>query len=151
LFGPGIKKPGDVVQTVYSTTTTPTTVANNVNTATALVGTITPTSAVNLVKVQAVGRALATTATSGVELMAQIYRTSGSTALGNISTLGGAVAGNLSGPVICFVLDSPGSASSTQYGVYIKDSTGTVSWAFLGTANSVGTNTGVMTIEEIMG
>jgi hypothetical protein len=151
LFGPGIKKPGDVVQTVYATTTTPTTVSSTANTATNLAGTITPTSAVNLVKVLAFGTINSTS--SSQHVLVQIYRGTGSTAIGNICAVAAAGNGVAFGGTgtANYVLDNPASASSVQYGVYIKDATSTPSWIFLGTNSSIPTNTGVMTMEEIMG
>ena len=49
-----------------------------------------------------------------------------------------------------FALDSPGAATSTQYGLYIANTTGTDTATFLGNAAG-GTPTANMIIEEIMG
>lgn len=155
LFGPGIKKPGDVVQTVYSTTTTTTTINSTTNTATALTATITPTSAINPVKISALGQAHCTSSAGGRILMMQLYRNTGTTAIGNISTANtlapGTVSGEGSFPTTNFVFDTPRTTASTQYGLYGKNSSGTDSWIWLATTQSVGTNSGIMIVEEIMG
>ncbi len=149
-FGPGIKKPGDTVQTVYVTTTSTSTVANATPVATALNGSITPTSSINFVKVDAVGRAACGTSCATL-ITAQIYRTSGSVALGNTATGGTATASSRINAMLSMtVLDRPQSASAVQYGVYIINPNGADTWTFLSTVDSVGTNSGIMTMTEIM-
>lgn len=155
LFGPGIKKPGDVVQTVYVTTTTPTAVSSTAKAATALAGSITLTSNANLVKVHAEG--MTTTASgagNGVGLISQIWRNTAAVAIGPLSGTPPATAAQpYYSPVSNTVLDAPASSNwpATQYGLYISLTSGTTTINFLGTNASIPTNTGIMTIEEIMG
>lgn len=153
VLSPGDKKPCDVVQTVYGSTTTPTSVSSNAKTTTALSAAISPTSAANLVKVQADGLLNTTSGSgSGAPCLAQLYRSTTGTPIGNISPLSVGTSSSGSGPTHTSVLDNPATTSSTTYGVMIFYSTGTAGTVtFLGTANSVGTNTGAMTIDEIMG
>ena len=148
LYRPGVPLPGAVVQVVYSTTTTTTTINSTANTATALTGSITPTSAINPVKVSVFA---GTTSTANTFAFFQIYRNTGATAIGNLghTATGGTVSNHMT--VALFAFDNPQSTSSVQYGVYGKQSSGTQTTVFLGTADSVPTNTGVITIEEIMG
>jgi hypothetical protein len=158
LFGPGIKKPGDVVQTVYATTTTPTTVNSNSNTATNLAGSIIVSSNANLVRVRAVAQAQgASIAATGQSLLLQLHRNTGAVAIGNLATMTGTTGttGNTSftAATVMEALDVPASSNwpPTQYAVYGKDNTGTNSWSFLGTGLGVPTNTGILIIDEIMG
>lgn len=153
LFGPGNKKPGDVVQSVQTSTTSTTNISSATKVATALTATITPTSAVNPVKVSAFGQLeWVSSASLGISVLAQIYRSTGSTAIGNIGSLNGNIAGGayLTGTVALFAFDSPQSASATQYGVYGVNSSGTNTSRWLGT-QATPTNTGVMLVEEVMG
>jgi hypothetical protein len=152
VFGPGVKLPGQVVQTVYTTTTTTTSNSSTTKSATALTGTITPTSGVNPVKVSARGQVFYnTTAASGNATILQLYRGTGTTAIGNMSAVGGFGGTTARVPVTCDAFDSPQSITSTQYGLYIVQATGTNTSVFLDATTSVGTNTGVLTIEEIQG
>lgn len=156
LFGPGVKKPGDVVQTVYSTTTSTTSfsgsgVANK--TALSLTGSITPTSSANLVKAAAYGIAQVGNASANANDTAttQLYRGTGTTAIGSLSVGSPGAGIQYFATFTNFALDNPGSSSSVQYGLYGWNATGTQTNIWLATNNSVGTNAGVMTLEEIMG
>ena len=149
IFGPGIKKPGDVVQSVLNSTATTTTINSSTKSATALVGTITPTSAANLVKVQAYAQW--NSIVGSTVGWATLWRGTGTTQIGNTSTLAQVgQAGTSAAPVTLFALDSPGVTSSTQYGVYVANNAAG-NQIFLGTNSSIPTNTGVMILEEIMG
>lgn len=151
IFGPGNHLPGAVIQTIYSSTTTPTTVNSTAKVATALVGTLTPTSAINLIKVVAFGSFdSGGTGGIGAGANAQIYRNTGTTAIGSTAPFDAGGSGRLNTVTTNFVLDNPQSTSSTQYGVYIADFSGTATNIFLGTGDS-GTQTGAMIIEEIQG
>lgn len=153
VMNPNVKKPGDVVQVLTSTTTSTTSNASTTKTATSLTGTITPSSAINLVQVTATGTVLhnsGPTVNSNATIL-QIYRATGTTAIGNMTAVGGFGGTAARVGVACEAWDSPQTASSTQYGLYIVQSTGTNTSTFLDTTQSVGTNTGVMVIKEIMG
>jgi hypothetical protein len=158
LFGPGCKKPGDVVQTVMASTTSTTatgasdTTKHNLTNLSAI--TITPTSAVNPVKVTLDGALSCTIGTAAYGIQTQIFRGTNATPIGNTSAAFGnssAASGNY--PVYCFAYDSPQSTSSVTYGAFIANtvSTGNSAATFLGTGNNMSANTGVMTIEEVMG
>jgi hypothetical protein len=154
LHGPGVRLPGAVVQTIVTTTTTTavtstsTGVANKV--ATSLTGTLTPTSGVNPIKVTAAGAFRAVNTTTSVAV-SQLFRGTGATVFGNISPVSGAGSGaQLNFPTFNQYYDSPQANTSTQYGLYIWIVTIGGAWTFLGTTET-GTNTGVLTVEEIMG
>lgn len=102
LFGPGIKKPGDSVQTVYSTATT---------------GIITPGSTPNLVKV--VATVVANLGNGGAIANGVVSR-SGGIGAGTVSTTiayGIGVSGSASAflPFTIPLLDAPGSVSALTY------------------------------------
>ncbi len=151
LMGPGIKKPGDVVQTLYVTTTSTTSVSSSAKVATGLAGSITPTSAANLVRIAAFGSTASAGGGAGNGWNLQLYRGTGSTAIGSIT---GSRAGGGQGTAN-FALDAPGTTSSTQYGLYIALNAGATTYTFLGTnldgAGTLPATQGTMTIDEIMG
>ena len=136
LFGPGMKKPGDTIQRLYVTSSSITTVSSGTPTPTNLSIAITPTSAVNLVRIDASGYCQQTTASSSCA--AQVYR--GSTALGQQVTV--QASGSFIAAGVPFnVLDQPNTTSSTTYAVKI----------FSGGGNNVSFSNGGMIVEEIMG
>lgn len=142
MFGPGVKKPGDVVQSVSNTTTTAgsTTSATFVALTSGQTQAITPTSTINPIRVFATGTML--TPTSGSTGL-QLAR--GSTLIGNPIAAGvSGVAAGYTGSVSLFVFDSPQSVSAQTYGFQGKTSTGTVSYP----AASTGA---VLVLDEIMG
>lgn len=149
LFGPGIKKPGDVVQSAYFSTNTNTT--NNtlsyINTAVTLA--ITPTSSVNLVKANVTGTLGATIGSSvSPNVRLQILR--GSTVVGPVLSVimnaGGATTQLLDCPASITALDSPGSSALTTYTAQIEavNTTNT-------TASFPTTSGGSIMLDEIMG
>ena len=150
LFGDGIPLPGAVVQSRTTTTTTTTAINSTTKAATSLADTITRVSAANIVKASAYGQVERTAASSAnCSFISQLYRASGATAIGNMTTAyspGGATRY----PTVNFAFDDPQSTTAAvQYALYVLLSTGTDTWTFLGTSNSVGANTGVLLLEEI--
>jgi hypothetical protein len=141
LFGPGINKPGDVVQSVYMSTATPTSDTGTSFVISAVTQAITPTSAANLVKVAAFGTIqVNNNGTAGCT--AQVQR--GSTGIGQPTqfTFGATVITNPITPLaIGPILDQPSSISSQTYAVYFH---GTVS------IGCTIVNGGII-VEEIMG
>ena len=135
-FGPGVPKPGAVVQgPIYFTNSAATTSSGATPTVTGLTGTITPISAMNLVRVRAAGVLDGASAQLG---NASIYR-GASTAIGNQPS----VKSNNSFAVSMEALDAPGTVSTTTYAVYV--------W---GTSNATwnsATVRCVLVIEGIMG
>jgi hypothetical protein len=149
LFRSGVPLPGATLQTIYSTTTTTTNVSSTTKVATALVGTITPTSAVSLIKVKANGT-LGSNSSTGSSAYASLWRNTGTTQIGNVAPCNTAVGGgSVSSLVELFALDNPQSTSSVQYGVYIANAGGGSVYSFLSTVGAP-PNTGVIIIEEVM-
>jgi hypothetical protein len=96
-FGPGIKKPGDVVQSAFSSSSS--------NSALSL--SISPSSAANLIKMAGMAGTGSTTT-----LMTITFKRSSTTLL-TMSQGGGSVSGNFVSAAT--VLDAPGTTSSTAY------------------------------------
>lgn len=151
LFGPGVLKPGSVVQALYyTTTTTATGGAGKVDisgwTATPQ---ITPHSVANLVRVRLAGNA---TSAQGDTAGIQMFRGTDATLIGTISQGGsGTNVGQGTTPwtVASEVMDSPATTSSTTYGACIlAGGTGTVWLNGSGVGNG---GPGMITIEEIQG
>ena len=144
LYGPGVKKPGDVVQSLYGQTTSVTTVTTSTFTATASSLSITPTSAANLVRV-AVSGALSAANASDLG-WARAYRDAVA-----IGPLGGAYIGGVITETVTtlnlLTVDYPQTVSATTYALRIANSLGSanVSWPpNSGYAASI-------LVEEIMG
>lgn len=143
MFGPGIKKPGDVVQTVHGSSGTSTTTTSSTFQATNLSLSITPTSAANLVKAQAVG--LARTDSAATAAQTRIHR--GSTAVGSFAE---AYAGSATiGWSTAFMqtLDAPNTTSATTYAVRVKSTDNVNTVYFLKGATDL---TGTIIAEELM-
>lgn len=146
LFGPGIKRPGEVIQKISSTTSTPTTGSGTGFVASALTQAITPTATPNLISVRATGGA---SVSAAVSFILQLSR--GTTQIGS-QALGPTVA-NTGGSIALEALDAPGVATSTTYGVYGKCSTSS-DCTFPVNSNTTTCTSGPcggITVEEIMG
>jgi hypothetical protein len=146
LFGPGIKRPGEIVQKIAFTTSTPTTGAGTGFVASAVSQAITPTSSPNLVNIRATGGA---SIAATVTFILQISR--GATQIGS-QAIGPTVA-NTGSSIALEALDAPGVATSTTYAVYGKCST-TADCTFPVNGNSTTCTSGPcggITVEEIMG
>jgi hypothetical protein len=148
MFGPGIKKPGDVVQIVYGVNVTGTSTTSSTFQITGTVLSITPTSAANLVNAQVLGF-LYTGTNVGTEAVAQLARSNASSGpsnlFGNIAATytGGSI--NAGASAALDGLDAPNTTSATQYSVYLKtNGTGTGTW--LG-GFTTGTQSSMMLIE----
>ena len=138
-MGPGVKKPGDVVQgPIYVTNSQATTSSGATPTATHLTASISPTSTPNLVRVQAFGAVLNAANQYG---SASIYRGTSTPIGSQAQTPNTASQINMNAPM--YALDAPATVSSTAYTIYV--------W---GTSNAVWNTTTdpcVMAIDEIMG
>jgi hypothetical protein len=151
LFGPGIKKPGDVVQTLATTTTTQATGTPNLTkvdiSGWGITPAITPTSAVNPIRVRLTGSL--TTANGGSGYVAT-FRGTNATLIGNysVNVTAGGVAGG--GVVSNEVWDNPHTTSSTTYGGTIV-STVSNNMVWLGTSGSIPASSGSIILDEIMG
>jgi hypothetical protein len=134
LFGPGVPRPGEVLQTVYATTSTATSTTSSTFQSTANTINISPTSACNLVDVTASGTAESDVTTQ--PCLTQLHR--GSTAIGSLvhtqSNSAAVVAG-----ATHHALDAPGTTSATTYMVKVKNSNNasTVYYPFTGTIASI--------------
>jgi hypothetical protein len=114
LFGPGIRKPGEVVQVLFSLTTSPTTLTGSL-TQTAVLQAISLNSAANLVKVHATVAVVATTTQTAI---IKLSRGSGPTGVGSAQDVATGAAGTALFSVSLDALDQPNTTSSTTYYVY---------------------------------
>jgi hypothetical protein len=144
-FGPGVKKPGDLVQLVYFTTSTnSTTTSANPGAATSLSTTITPTSAANLIRATASG---AEANTSGFAAAGQWGRNANTNLFGGTFDVYCGTA-TIASSVACSGIDKPNSAASTTYTLYHWASSAGQTANWLPTGASLA---GAMTLEELMG
>lgn len=141
LFGPGIKRPGDVVQTVYTTNSTTTSPGTSLLTSTNLTQNFSPSSAANVVQVQASGTI---SIGAGFPANSQIYN--GSTAVGSLVQCATNAGANPTCPASMLAMDNPNSTSSQTYVVKISSTAGGGSITWNPNANPC-----VMVIKEIMG
>jgi hypothetical protein len=142
LFGPGIKKPGDLVQATYTPAGAQFSTTANTPQASNVTGAITPTSKPNIIKIFANAPvANANGAATGATV--QIYN--GSTALGWAETISTPVASFCLAPATLVAFDAPGSVASTTYTVKLNngDNVTAVYCPF-------GANRGAVVCEEIM-
>lgn len=140
LFGPGIAKPGDVVQTIVSSTTTPgtTTSATFAALATGQSQAITPTSSVNFIRVFAEG---SMSAGSANNVFLQLAR--GSTLIGNPALI--SPTAFLGAPTSIIAYDAPGVTTLTTYGFQGKTVGGsTLTYPISATG-------AILELQEIMG
>lgn len=146
LFGPGIKKPGDIVQSVYNADSTQVTAASDgVNVATSTAVTIPIVSACNIIKVQAAG--MFKSSASSAHVVAQIMRSS--TIIGTIVGMNSSSTQIVAPASLCG-LDKPNAAGNTLYTVNIRPvgSSSTVTW-LPGVSGLV--PVGIIQADEIMG
>ena len=139
LFGPGVHKPGDIVQTVFFSSTSGGASASSTP-AVAWSSSITPTSVINLVAINATVSGFSSPVTSA-QVISQIYR--GSIPLWAALQIGNSnVNGEILGSNTFNLLDNPGTTSAQTYNVeiYRGGSSGTVTYT-----------AGTIMLQEIMG
>jgi hypothetical protein len=139
LFGPGVHKPGDIVQTVFFSSASGGATTSS-SPAVAWSSSITPTSVINLVAINATVSGFSSPVTSA-QVISQIYR--GSTALWAALQIGNSnVNGEILGSNTFNLLDNPGTTSAQTYNVeiYRGGSSGTVTYT-----------AGTIMLQEIMG
>lgn len=144
-MGPGVKKPGDTVQELYFTTSSSASTSSATFSATNLTGSITPTSTVNLVQINAGGPLLNTVQTTAAQ--AQLRRATGPVLFGSwcIASISATITFLENG--CSFVgVDTPGTVSAVSYAVALASSAGAGSVSF-----PVSGTTATMIIKEIMG
>lgn len=141
IFGPGIKKPGDVVQTV--STSTNSIGSTGSSTFTALTGgltqAITPTSGTSLIRVTASGTMSQSSAGNS---FIQIMRNG--SLIGYPIKQTNVTGGPFFTPATIVLIDAPGTAGSITYGFQGKSDVGILAYPASGTGLH-------LTIEEIMG
>lgn len=146
MFGPGVKKPGDVVQTAQHFDTGNTTSnSTTIYLATVVAQAISLTSAANLAEIKASGSSVNSVGSSGQATLSLLR---GSTQIGpQLSQLNPSNAtGSTSNPVTFDYLDRPATTSSTTYSVGIKCNSAALC-SFPGGSN-IGGN---IIVQEIMG
>lgn len=145
VFGPGIAKPGDVVQTVFAQTSTPVTTSSGTFIASNVTASITPTSAVNLVSINsyaALQIGAASTVQIGLRLNRTVVATSTTTSIApsyNFGYTGSAPSTVNATPFV--MLDAPGVTTATTYAIYLNSSG----------SSSVGVLAGTINLQEIQG
>jgi hypothetical protein len=145
LFGPGIKKPGETVQNVNTSTTTQgfTTSATFVALTNGQTASITPTSAANVIRVFTQGTLSAEGAN---QPNLQISRTisASTTLIGNPTGADTGAASSAQWPLSILVYDVPNVTSSVTYGYQGKISSGST------LAYPVSSSGSVLELQEIM-
>ena len=140
IFGPGVHKPGDVVQgPIFLNSSAVVTCANGTYTNTNISQSITPTSPVNGVLVNAqIGQLQGNV---GSNAQAILSRGTGPTLIGEADLIGSTGTNTVTNGVAPFqVLDFPGTTSAQTYAIFCK-----------GNGNIGGSVGGTMTLQEIMG
>jgi hypothetical protein len=140
LFGPGVRKPGEVVQVVFVQTSSGVGTSGGTFITSNVSATITPTTKANLVSIVANG-AMTDGAASNVILSA-VLRRGASTNIGSGGTFGcSGIANGLVGFFSFCVLDAPASTSATTYAIYFNSSG----------AGATSINGGTIMVQELMG
>jgi len=143
-MGPGVARPGSVVQTLMMTTASVTSGTLNTYQSTAISQAITPTASPNLVRYSfsttAYNRAITNTVTMFVAMH------NGSTQIGGIYGIWGQTQQGNAGLAETFY-DAPGSTSSQTYVLKFKNSDNTTNMSVPTTASDNAT----LTVEEIQG
>lgn len=139
-FGPGIRKPGEPVQSVSTTTTTQgsSTSSTFVALSSGITLAITPTSAANLIKAETQGSMVNASAVNS-----RLQMSRGTTAATNLFGTVADINTGSTAPGAMLGYDFPNTTSSTTYAVQGK-TTNNIGYPFSG-------DTAVMTLTEIMG
>jgi hypothetical protein len=139
LFGPGINRPSNPVQTVYATTSTSTTTSGSSFVDTNLSAAIVPTSAANPILAQANGNGTQTVASNGI----QTTLARGATQIGSLGYAQTNTNAVTVGQLVNIAFDLPNTTASTTYKVRVQStSAGSVTFIQSGSAN--------MTLQELM-
>lgn len=117
VFGPGIRRPGDVLQTLYFTTTTSTSTTSSTYQSTNVTNSISLASAAHLVRAKIAGPS-ATQDGSLTNVFVAIFR--GASELASTYNAVNTAAISVA-PVFLDVLDAPGTTASTAYTAKIKN------------------------------
>lgn len=147
-FGPGIRKPGDAFNKLLYTTATSTNFTTTAKVATTISGSISPTSAANLIHVWTKAN-IQNTAGGGI-MNAQIGRNSNTNLVGSIMSYYSNATPGL-GQLDNEAYDLPNSTSSTTYTVYGFGTSSTNMNIPAPSGNTGFAPVAIMWIEEIMG
>ena len=154
LFGPGIKKPGDIVQEVnFSTTSSVTITGTTTPTQTNIKGSITPTSAANMIEVDVwtSTECLSSAAACLLELARSNATTSPSNVFGSPSYQFFNSSANTGGPNNVTGNDLPNTTNSTTYSLYGFETASSGSPVFIvPQTNAASQTSGQIRIKEIM-
>lgn len=154
LFGPGIKKPGDIVQEVnFSTTSSVTITDTTTPTQTNIKGSITPTSAANMIEVDVwtSTECLSAAAACLLELARSNATTSPSNVFGSPSYQFLNSNAPLGGPNNVTGNDLPNTTNSTTYSLYgFETSSGGSPVFIVPQTNAASQTSGQIRIKEIM-
>ncbi len=147
-FGPGIKKPGDAVQSRYVETYTETSTTSGTPQSTGASVALSPSSAANCVRVWAGGPIGWTNLAGGS--VAQIYR--GTTAIGSyIKSYAGTTSQVMQSSGVALAWDAPNTTSSTTYVVKVSSQNASNTATFpSGATGAAGNGTAALLAEEIM-
>lgn len=145
-FGPGIRKPGELLQSIVATDSTQATATSTTQVQTTTTASITLSSAANLVRAQVAG-SMGTNQNTQV-VHAQLSRGAGPTLFGNVATLTGTAAGTYDDTAALLGYDKPNTASSQAYYVYLSMA-GSASSGFWNRTSSGGVS--LIELQEIMG
>jgi hypothetical protein len=122
IFGPGVKKPGDVVQDVAFSTGSSASWSATSFVGSNLLGNITPTSTINPIRIKMVAGISATANSGGNEVIGtQVYR--GSSGIGqqyNTGFLSPGAGSTFDGIVTAMPTDLPGTTSQVTYTLYFN-------------------------------
>jgi hypothetical protein len=145
VTGPGVKRPGEVVQEIFVNISTPSSTTSSASFVPSNVtGAITPSSAVNLIDIDCTAATVSSANNSGVQnLEAAMFRGS-STNIGQTETIGLTQGGlaNFAAPLAFNIFDAPETTTSTTYTLYfITGASG----------HGVTINNGMLRLKEIMG
>lgn len=144
LFGPSIKKPGDIVQSVYNFGTTTGTTGTTTLTASVVSASLTPTSMANVVMAQGDGLGATQVVTSNLWTA---LRRGASTNIGATNVMGGSGSPIQNTNIHLFGLDAPATTGAQPYTVFFASSgTGTVTFP----NSTFAGNTWAVLLQELM-
>ena len=114
LFGPGVKKPGDVIQTVNSGPITTQTILGGSQTQTGVSAAISSTSAANIIRIRA---SVNVEITAAYQAAVRISRGTGPTLIGTNVYVQGGNSNSWQQPLVN-ASDTPNTTSSTTYYIF---------------------------------
>jgi hypothetical protein len=148
IFRTGMKKPADVVQSVFFRTTTQTSTTSSGNTATAVTVSISPTSSPNLIRSQAYGSLWCTNNTNTAGQCTILTGAGAGVGSDNAETFSGQASAILTfAPVALLGLHKPNSTAAISYTVNISNTDNATTITF---PKGNGASNGVIMADEIM-